>query len=462
MTGVSRELLQRPLAVLAVQTTGLHPGKDQIWELALLLVEQGQVVARHHWLLDPGFTLPATVARLSAVVPAELDGQPRFAALAGELASRLQGRVVVGHNLRFALAFLRRAFALTALRPSFRQLCSEQLARRLLPDLPRHDLDTLCEALGIFRFMRHRALADAESTWQLLQQLQARVDDAEVRQQLRRAALPVHLQVADMQAVPERPGVYYFDGADALLYVGKSINLRRRVQSHFQNDHLSRRSLQMAQQVRAIRYRATAGELGALLLESAEVKRLQPLYNRQLRRQRGGFTWALRGAGSGITPQLLAPEQLVGAEPHAGLFRSRRQALEWLRQAAREHQLCLRLLGLETGGGACFAAQLGQCRGACCGRESRAQHDARLLAGCTRLRLAAWPWSGPVALVEHDARHDFRQWHVLDQWRHIATLDDQSEIPAALQQPRPAFSLDAYQILLGHLRRYPATEVVAL
>ena len=462
MTGNTRELLRRPLAVLAVQTTGLHPGKDQIWELGLLLVEQGQVVVRHSWLLDPGFMLPTAVARISSVVPAELDGQPRFAAVASELAACLQGRVVVGHNLRFALAFLRRAFALVGIRPTFRQLCSEQLARRVFPELPLHDLDALCQALDIFRFIRYRAMADAESTWQVLQQLQEHLDDAELRQQLRRAAVPVHLQAADVQAVPERPGVYYFDGADALLYVGKSINLRRRVQSHFQNDHLSRRSLQMAQQVRAIRYRATAGELGALLLESAEVKRLQPLYNRQLRRQRGGFTWALRDAGSGICPQLLAPEQLVGGEPHAGLFRTRRQAMDWLRQEAREHQLCLRLLGLEAGSGACFAAQLGQCRGACCGREPRVEHDARLLAGCARLRVAAWPWSGAVALVEHDARHDFRQWHVLDQWCHIATVDDPAELPAVLQRPRPAFSLDAYQILLGHLRRHPNTEVVAL
>ena len=70
--------------------------------------------------------------------------------------------------------------------------------------------------------------------------------------------------------------------------------------------------------------------------------------------------------------------------------------------------------------------------------------------------------TGPVALVERDTRHDYCQWHVLDQWRHLATLDDPAQLETALQQPAQPFSLDAYHILLGHLRRHPDTEVVLL
>ncbi len=449
--------------MIDIKTTGLHPLRDGIWEIGLLLVDKDQVVARQHWLLDPGQALPASVSRLCGVLPAELLGQPRFADIAKALAESLQGRVLVGHNLRFAHAFLRRAFARLGLRLRWRQLCILQLVRALSPQLADYGLDALCAARQIPRFIRQRALPDAEAAWQLLQQLQADAPAAQVRAQLRKAAVPRYLNAERLRALPERPGVYYFHGENqALLYVGKSRNLRQRVQSHFQNDHGSRRALQMAQQVRDIRVRPTTGELGALLLEAAEVKRLLPLYNRQLRRQRELLTWALPATGSGITPQLQGLEQLPAGIAHAGLFRSRRQAQSWLRQMARERQLCLQLLGLESGQGGCFAAQLGQCRGACCGREPRGAHDARLLEGCERLRLASWPWPGPVALVERDARHDYCQWHVLDQWRHLATLDDPALLETALQQPAQPFSLDAYHILLGHLRRHPDLEVVPL
>ena len=89
-------------------------------------------------------------------------------------------------------------------------------------------------------------------------------------------------------------------------------------------------------------------------------------------------------------------------------------------------------------------------------------HDARLLAGCEQLRIATWPWLGPVALVERDLEQRVCQWHVLDQWRHVATVDDPALIHAARQQPAQAFSLDAYHILRSHLRRFPHTEVVVL
>lgn len=457
----------RALAIIDVQVTGLHPDKDCIWEVALLQVDDAVVTARHVWLINPACGLPVSVSRASGVLPAELVEQPRFSEIAADLAQRLEGRVVVGHNLRVAHAFLRRGFALAGQRVRYRQLCTLQLARAVWPDWPSHSLDALCQQLAISRFFRQRALPDAEAVWQLVSAMVAHVPAEvlaqQVARQLRKAAVPRFLTAERLRAVPARPGVYYFYGENqALLYIGKSRNLRQRVQSHFQNDHHSRRSLQMAQQVRDIRVQPTAGELGALLLEAAEVKRLLPLYNRQLRRQRDLLTWALNHEPAGVQPVLQAVGQAGVGSSTVGLFRSRRQAQAWLRAEAGRSQLCLRLLGLEGGEGACFATQLNGCRGACCGREPREAHDARLLAACEQLRIATWPWPGPVALVERDLEQGFCQWHVLDQWQHLATVDDCAQLAAACRQPPQAFSLDAYHILLSHLRRFPHTEVVIL
>ncbi|HEY6612684.1 MAG TPA: exonuclease domain-containing protein, partial [Pseudomonas sp.] len=229
--------LQRPLALLDVQTTGLHPQRDGIWEIAVLRVDEGRVSERLSWLLDPGQPLPASVAALSGVLAAELRGQPRFAEIAGALRQALHGRLLVGHNLRFDLAFLRQGLLAAGMTLRARQLCTLRLARQLYPELPAYGLDALCEHFVIPRFLRHRAPADVEACWQLLQRL-ARQDAAAFERhlsgQLRKAAVPHQLSAGRLAALPERPGVYYFHGeGGALLYVGKSRNLRRRVQSHF-------------------------------------------------------------------------------------------------------------------------------------------------------------------------------------------------------------------------------------
>ncbi|MCW1936150.1 endonuclease [Pseudomonas sp. MDMC_285] len=281
--------------------------------------------------------------------------------------------------------------------------------------------------------------------------------------QLRSAARPPLLAAERFARLPERPGVYYFLGdGGAQLYVGKSRNLRRRVMSHFQNDHRDRRSLQMVQQIRDVQLAVTAGELGALLLESAEIKRLQPLYNRRLRKQRELLTWALAGEPGALHIELLQHQALRPGLRHVGLFRSRHQARQWLLEQARERRLCLRVLGLEDGEGACFAYQLGRCAGACCGEEPRSAHDRRLLAGAERLQTQAWPWNGPVALVERDEQHGLTQWHVLDQWRHLGTVDQLEHAQPLLAARRGGFNLDTYHILLGHLRRHPNMEIVPL
>lgn len=453
----------RALAVVEVKTTGVHPARDAIWELAIIQVDaEGCVAERLHWLFEPCVALPPQLLSLSGLHPLELSGQPRIDSEARAIADAIRGRVLMGHNLRFSLAFLRRVLPdWKTLRPP--QLCTLRLARATLPQLASAGFDALCAHFGITRFFRDRAVPDAEAVLTLAQHLLQEVAPTTLGQQLRSAARPPLLAAERFARLPERPGVYYFVGdGGAQLYVGKSRNLRRRVMSHFQNDHRDRRSLQMVQQIRDVQLAVTAGELGALLFESAEIKRLQPLYNRRLRKQRELLTWALAGEPGELHIELLQHHALRPGLRHVGLFRSRHQARQWLLEQARERRLCLRVLGLEEGEGACFAYQLGRCAGACCGEEPRSAHDRRLLAGAERLQTQAWPWNGPVALVERDEQHGLTQWHVLDQWRHLGTVDQLEHAQPLLAARRGGFNLDTYHILIGHLRRHPNMEIVPL
>ncbi len=109
-----------------------------------------------------------------------------------------------------------------------------------------------------------------------------------IRQQNKFPSLPPHLDPALLDDLPESAGVCLFYGDnDALLYVGKSVNLGQRIRAHFASD------LREYKEVRRIHWHETVGELGALLLESRLVKECQPIHNRRLRRISDLCTWQL-------------------------------------------------------------------------------------------------------------------------------------------------------------------------
>ncbi|NDE02970.1 MAG: hypothetical protein EBZ91_14820 [Gammaproteobacteria bacterium] len=305
---------------------------------------------------------------------------------------------------------------------------------------------------------RHRALPDAQVLAQFWQRLRAqwspqRLDEA-LERIGQRPSLPSQLPADLLDDLPESAGVYRFHGEqDALLYVGKAKNLRERVLSHFMSAGRDAKSQRLSTQVRRIEWTETAGELGALLLESKLVRTQQPVYNRRLRGNAEVWSWQFAEAQD--TPQLQPLEGPLPSEgDFFGLYPSARQARTALTKIAREQRLCLRRLGLEaSGGGSCFGYQLGRCAGACVGAESPAKHALRAKLALAPLKLRAWPYSGAVAIEEKDAL-GIRHWHVVDGWQYLGThvLEAGSEPPLALDSRREGFDADTYRILVRHLK----------
>lgn len=250
-------------------------------------------------------------------------------------------------------------------------------------------------------------------------------------------------------ALPAACGVYVFHGEgdeDALpLYIGKSVNLRSRVQAHLRNPEEAR----MLQMARRISHQRTAGELGALLLEAQLVKRRQPLFNRKLRRTRQLCAIRLR---EGEAPQVVHTGDVdFAADPHLhGLFPSRRDAVERLHDLADAHRLCLGLLGLERLAGArgCFRAALRRCAGACRGDEPRAAHDARLRAALDAMRLRVWPHAGTIGLIERDPAEGRTDIHVVRDWCHLGTVADLAAARRLARVPT-VYDGDLYRLLCG-------------
>ena len=165
----SPALDQCRFAVVDVETTGTRARRgDRVIEIAVVI--QGQVA--FHTLLNPGVPIPPFVASLTGITDALVEGAPSFDAVVDGLLHVFSGCVFVAHNARFDWAFLsaevERARGLVLQGP---RVCTMRLARRLLPDLPRRNLDAVAHHFDITIEGRHRAVGDAVAAARVLERL---------------------------------------------------------------------------------------------------------------------------------------------------------------------------------------------------------------------------------------------------------------------------------------------------
>ena len=255
---------------------------------------------------------------------------------------------------------------------------------------------------------------------------------------------PEHLRQW-LEAMPKHPGVYIFHGdSEAMpLYIGKSVNIRSRVMSHFRTpDEAS-----MLRQSRRVSWICTAGEIGALLLEARLIKEQQPLFNKRLRRNRQLCSLRVE---EGKPQVVYAREVDFSSSPHLfGLFANRRTALQALQSIADEEKLCYGLLGLEplSRGRPCFRSALKRCAGACCGKESVEEHNSRFLAAMARMQLVCWPWQGPIGLKESFG--EMTQYHTIHNSLWLGSVNTPGEA-AALLRTTDGFAHDGSKIVCTH------------
>ncbi len=459
--------------VLDLETTGGNATRDRITEIAVVRIDHGVETARWSTLVNPGVRIPSFIQGLTGITDAMVEDAPHFAQVASRLVALLEGAVFVAHNVRFDHGFILHELARLDIPLRVKTLCTVRLSRRLYPQYKGHGLDAILQRHGLHTQARHRAMGDVDVVLAWLD-VAARELGTEALQREAAAllqgsaALPPQLETP-VSDIPDTPGVYLFFGEGSIpLYIGKSVTLRTRVMSHFQASARVAREMRISQEIRRIEWRETAGELGALLLESRLVKELQPIHNRQLRREKQLTAWKLHD-----DPALHPPLQLVRLDDVNlselgqlyGTYRSKRQAMDALRALADAHQLCPQALGLESGKGACFACQIGRCKGVCAGREPAALHRVRLQSALAEHRLRAWPHPGPIGIREHNAQTGRSDIHIFDHWCHLATVQDEDALHDAMTTRRPlAFDMDTYRLLLKQVGGVgaPSTKVVSL
>lgn len=440
--------LGMPIACLDLETTGLNAARDRITEVGLVRIDAEGCTEPWSSLVDPECWIPPEISRLTGIDAETVAGAPAFRDLAAELLEKIAGHVLVAHNARFDIGFLRQSFRRVGMTFTPKVLCSVKLSRSLFPGVRGHGLDAVMQRLDLACDARHRALGDAQVVADVVARLAETRAEGLVeacRAQWQSPALPAHISTGMVDGIPDSPGVYLIYGENELpLYIGKSVHLRRRVLDHFRNDHRQQREMRLAQQARRIDWIETPGELSALLLESRLIKERSPVLNRRLRQSRDLCTISWR-YGSDSPPRIVNGTTLTPGESY-GAFRTTREARNKLRTIAAEQGLCDIRMGFEKGPGPCFAHQIERCRGVCIGKEQAAQHDLRLAQALQDLRIVSWPFPGPIGYREQNA--DMQALHVIDQWVYLGEVREETEARELVASNRPAFDIDTYRILL--------------
>ncbi|MDA0831265.1 MAG: exonuclease domain-containing protein [Proteobacteria bacterium] len=440
---------------LDLETTGATVDADRITEIGLISVKDGVYQDEWQTLINPQRKIPFNIQMITGIDDPMVENAPTFSDVYESLFARLDGKILVAHNVRFDYAFLRKEFKSNGIKYSPSLLCTVKLSRLLYPEERKHGLDSIIKRLSLACGTRHRAMTDTQAIWDFAQHVQKNFESSlistSIEKLIKGSSLPKGIDKEMVDAIPSCPGVYIFKGENGcILYVGKSKNLRVRINSHFSGDHSNRKDLKINQNITQIDWHESAGELGALLLESQLVKTMSPLYNRKLRQQKDSFTIHWDPIDGPKNPHIadLSEFNKIPFGFIYGIFDSKKSALKTLRDLSKTYNLCLKTLGIEPGEGPCFSHQLGVCMGACIEKESALNHAMRLSLALNKFLIPTWPFNGEVLLIEHSERSGLVEKHRVKNW---AYLDYQVTGKKSSSEyrllPSKEFEYDTFQIL---------------
>ncbi len=398
-------------AIIDVETTGGTARHERVTEIAVVLHDGSGIVDTFSTLVNPERSIPSSITQLTGITDEMVAHAPKFFEVARQIVEMTEGAIFVAHNVSFDYSFIREEFARLGYTYSRKQLCTVRLSRQVFPGLPSYSLSNLKRHFGIYAEQSHRALDDTLATVQIFERiLAAQEGEARVKtlvnHGVRETKLPQNITLDRLHDAPDQCGVYYLhDDRGEVIYVGKSLNIRKRLFEHFADQSPKGEKLRTG--VADFSFEITGSELVALLLESAEIKRLQPRINRALRiRQYAGciFTYTDQNgyrclAAGQRSKRNMRQLDLVAEFPKLTSARS------WLDSLARQHQLCNRLCNLESGDHGCFQYAIKNCLGACVGAEAPESYNERVAEALSVLSRGL---SGSFFLLE-PGRHDQEQ-----------------------------------------------------
>ena len=365
-------------AILDIETTGGQFNEEGITEIAIYKFDGHEVIDQFISLVNPEKPIQPFVVKLTGINNAMLRSAPKFHEVAKRIVEITKDCILVAHNTSFDYRILRTEFnrlGYDFVKPT---LCTVELSQKLIPGQVSYSLGKLVRALGIPVTDRHRASGDAMATVKLFKMLLAKDTEKEIlisliKAEIKRGLSPKLLDL--VESLPSRTGIYYIHNEKGdMIYIGKSKNIKKRVNQHFTGT--SRKAKKIQLEVFAVTYEETGSELIALLKESEEIKINKPIYNRAQRKSI--FQWALYEILDDKGYLNLRVQKADGRKKEITSFTSIQEGKNMLFKITDKYNLCQKLNGLYETKNACFQYKIKECNGACLGQESPDEYNSRV------------------------------------------------------------------------------------
>ena len=391
-------------AVVDIETTGGKYNEEGITEIAIFRFDGNKIVDQFISLVNPERPIQPFVANLTGINEKMLRNAPKFYEIAKRIVEITDDCTLVAHNASFDYRMLCTEFNRLGFTYKKSTLCTVALAKKLIPEQSSYKLGKLVRSLGIPLSDRHRAAGDARATVKLLKLLLDKDSKKDIVKETLRTKEQdqvgrkfLHL----LDGVKAATGVYYLHNQKGdVIYLGKSTNMRKRINQHFTGK--SRKALKIQLETHSVSTEETGSELIALLKEVDEIQLLKPKHNRVHKNDRIRFGLAQGATSSGY--RLLRIEHAHNNIQYVTTFKNLNSARKTLYFFAQKYTLCLKLVGLESPKNACSHEQINQCLGACIEKEPAEQYNKRVQQCIDRLSFQ----SPNMLLIDKGRVHDER------------------------------------------------------
>ena len=365
-------------AILDIETTGGQFNEEGITEIAIYKFDGHEVVDQFISLVNPEKEIQPFVVKLTGINNAMLRSAPKFYEVAKRIIEITEDCIIVAHNSSFDYRILRTEFTRLGydfIRPT---LCTVELSKKLIPGMESYSLGKLVRALGIPVTDRHRASGDALATVKLFKLILSKDTEKEIlissiKAEIKSGLSPKLLDI--VESLPNKTGIYYIHNEKGdLIYIGKSKNIKKRVNQHFTGKTNKCKKIQL--EVFTVTYEETGSELIALLKESEEIKINKPIYNRAQRKSI--FQWALYEVLDDNGYLNLRLQKADGRKKEITAFTTIQEGKNALFRITEKYNLCQKLNGLYETQNGCFQYKIKECNGACLGIESPEIYNERV------------------------------------------------------------------------------------
>ena len=366
-------------AILDIETTGGQYNEEGITEIAIYKYDGHEIVDQFISLINPEKPIQPFVVKLTGINNAMLRSAPKFYEVAKRIIEITDGCIIVAHNAQFDYRILRTEFSRLGYNFERQSLCTVELSQKLMPEQKSHSLGKLVRALGIPMSDRHRATGDAMATVQLFKLLQNKDVEKEIIKSLiktdtKKGIAPKLFDL--LEGIPSVTGLYYIykENGD-LIYIGKSKNIKKRLNQHFTST--ARKAKRIQKEAFTVKYEETGSELIALLKECQEIKVNKPVYNRS--QKKTVFPWSIYAETNAQGYICLTLKKTDGRKKEVISFASAMDGKNALHAIAEKYNLCKKLSNIEESKkDHCFGYELSTCNGACIGNEPAEEYNKRV------------------------------------------------------------------------------------